>query len=176
MFFNKSRLTGNDYNECVARGNCAVSPEIRAIQEVILLFTHQLAFYELKQEEYNISYFENKDTLLESISALISTPEYTHEQLLEIVSKIYSKLLYARKEYLNYCTENNIKCSDIKLFFKLNPEMTLNEIIKSGEKVFFEKYKKISLQQKTLQDILIIAVKSICTNLLKLKEVEQRVI
>ena len=170
MFFNKSRLTGNDYNECVARGNCAVSPEIRAIQEVILLFTHQLAFYELKQEEYNISYFENKDTLLESISALISTPEYTHEQLLEIVSKIYSKLLYARKEYLNYCTENNIKCSDIKLFFKLNPEMTLNEIIKSGEKVFFEKYKKISLQQKTLQDILIIAVKSICTNLLKLKE------
>lgn len=170
MFFNKPKLTGNDYNECVARGSCAVSPEIRAIQEVILLFTHQLAFYELVHEEHNISYFENKETLIDSIITLISTSEYTHDQLLEIVSRIYSKLLYARKEYLNFCTENNIKCNDIRLSFKLNPEMTLNEIIKSGEKVFLEKYKKISLQQKNLQDILIIAVKSLCTNLLKLKE------
>ena len=78
--------------------------------------------------------------------------------------------MYSRKEYLNFCTENNIKCNDIKLSFKLSPEMTLNEIIRSGEKVFLEKYKKISLQQKNIQDILIIIVKSLCTNLLKLKE------
>ena len=66
MFFNKYNAEGTDYNDCVARGNCAISPEIRAIQEVILMFTCQLAFYELKAEELNMAYFENKDILMNS--------------------------------------------------------------------------------------------------------------
>ena len=77
------------------------------MQEVILIFLRQLAFYELKLEEVNVSYFENKDTIIEGVVALIATGEYSHEQMLEIVSKIYSKMLYARKEYLNFCSEHN---------------------------------------------------------------------
>ncbi len=173
MFFNKYNAEGTDYNDCVARGNCALSPEIRAIQEVILMFTCQLAFYELKAEELNMAYFENKEIVLSGVISLISTSEYSHEQLLDIISKIYSKLLYARKEYQNFCTLNNIKCEDLKLSLKLSPEMTLNEIIRAGEKVFLENYKKLSLRQKTLREILILVVKSICTNLSKLKEFDK---
>lgn len=170
MFFNRYRAAGNDYNECVARGSCSTSPEIRALQEVILIFLRQIAFYELKLEEINASYFENKDTVVEGVLALIAAKEYTNDQTLEIVSKIYSKMLYARKEYLNFCTENNLKCEDLKLTLKLNPKMTLTDIIQSGEKAFLARYKKISLQQKNLYEILIMVIKSICTNLIRLKE------
>lgn len=170
MFFNKYSTEGTDYNECVARGNCSISPEIRAIQEIILIFTCRLAFCELKAEELKIAYFENKETVMYGVISLIATPEYSHEQLLDIISKIYSKLLYARKEYQNFCTSKNIKCEDLKLSPRLSPEMTLSEIIREGEKAFLENYKKLSLRQKTLREILILSIKSVCTNLLKLKE------
>ncbi len=172
MFFNKYN-TGSDYNDCVARGNCALSPEVRAIQEVILMFTSQLAFYELKAEKLNMAYFENREVILNGVISLISTSEYSHEQLLDIISKIYSKLLYARKEYQNFCTLNSLRCEDLKLSLKLSPEMTLNEIIRAGEKVFLDNYKKLSLRQKTLREILILVIKSISTNLLKLKEFDK---
>ena len=165
MFFNRYRAAGNDYNECVARGSCSTSPEIRSLQEVILIFLRQLAFYELKLEELNISYYENKDTMIEGVLTLIATSEYTHEQMLEIVSKIYSKMLYARKEYLNFCEEHSLKCEDLKFTLKLNPD-----IIQSGEKAFLSRYKKVSSQQKNLNEILVMVVKSVCTNLIRLKE------
>lgn len=173
MFFNKYRAAGNDYNECVSRGNCSISPEIRALQEVILIFLRQLAFYELKLEELNASYFENKETIIDGVLTLISTGEYTNEQLLKIVSKIYSKMLYAKKEYLNYCDEHNLKCDDLKITLKLNPQMTIAEIIKSGEKAFLARYKKISPQQKNIYEILTLVIKSICTNLIRLQEYDK---
>lgn len=173
MFFNKYRAAGNDYNECVSRGNCSISPEIRALQEVILIFLRQMAFYELKLEELNASYFENKETIIDGVLTLISTGEYTNEQLLEIVSKIYSKMIYARKEYLNFCDKHNLKCDDLKLALKLNPQMTIAEIIKSGEKAFLARYKKISQQQKNIYEILTLVIKSICTNLTRLQEYDK---
>ncbi|MBS5860432.1 hypothetical protein KID03_03270 [bacterium] len=173
MFFNRYRAAGNDYNECVARGSCSTSPEIRSLQEVILIFLRQLAFYELKLDELNASYFENKDTIIEGVVTLIATGEYSHEQMLEIVSKIYSKMLYARKEYLNFCSEHNLKCEDLKFTLKLNPKMTLPDIIQSGEKAFLLRYKKISPQQKNLNEILVMVIKSVSANLIRLKEYDK---
>ena len=170
MFFNKYRDDGNDYNECVARGNCSTPPEVRAFQEVMIIFLRQLAYYELKQEQLNISYFDNKEVILEGILSLIATNKYSNEQLLEIISKIYSKLLYARKEYQNFCNDNNLKSDEFKLSIKLTPAMTINEIIKSGEKALLARYKKLPMQQKNLYEILILTIKSIAVNLEKLRE------
>lgn len=170
MFFNRYRDEGNDYNECVARGNCSIPPEVRALQEVILIYLKQLAFYELKQNELNISYFENKETILEGILSLIATGKYTDEQMLDIISKIYSKMLYSRQEYLNYCTEHKLKCDDLKLSLKLTPQMTLPEIINTGEKTLLSRYKKISSHQLNLYEILVLVLKSIAVNLSKLGE------
>ena len=107
MLFNRNKEEGNDYNECVSRGNCSTSPEVRAFQEVMIIFLRQLAYYELKQEEVNMSYFENKEFIIDGILSLIATNKYTNDQLLEIISRIYSKLLYARKEYHNFCLQNH---------------------------------------------------------------------
>ena len=56
MFLNKFQIDGNDYNDCIGRGSCSTSPEVRALQEIILTFLRQLAYYELKLEEINASY------------------------------------------------------------------------------------------------------------------------
>ena len=168
MFFNRYKDEGNDYNECVSRGNCSISPELRAFQEVMIIFLRQLAYFELKQCELNISYYENKETILDGILSLVATNKYTNEQLLEIISKIYSKLLYAKKEYANFCEEKKIKTDEFKLTFKLTPQMTINEIIKTGEKILLAKYKKISQQHKNLYEILLLTIKSVALNLEKL--------
>lgn len=173
MLFNRNKEEGNDYNECVSRGNCSTSPEVRAFQEVMIIFLRQLAYYELKQEEVNMSYFENKEFIIDGILSLIATNKYTNDQLLEIISRIYSKLLYARKEYHNFCDKTKLKSDEFKLTLKLTPQMTLSEIIRAGEKALLAKYKKISLQQKNLYEILLLIIESLAINLEKLSEYDK---
>jgi len=170
MFFNRFQSDGNDYNECIARGSCSTSPEVRALQEVILMFLCQLAYYEIKLNEVKASYFENEDTIIKGVLMIIAAGEYSRDQMLAIISQIYSKLLYARKEYINFCIENNLNCNNLKLTLKLSGKMTLAEIIKAGEKALLLKSKKLTSQQKSIFDILILVIKSVCTNLTRLKE------
>ncbi len=170
MFFNKFQIDGNDYNDCIGRGSCSTSPEIRSLQEIILTFLRQLAYYELKLEENNASYFENEDTVIKGILMLIAAGEYSSDQLLSIISKIYSKLLYARKEYIDFCIKNNLKCDNLKFELKLSGKMRMPEIIKAGEKLLLLRAKKMTSTQKSIYDILILVIKSVCTNLTRLQE------
>ena len=170
MFFNKFQLDGNDYNDCIGRGSCSTSPEVRALQEIILTFLRQLAYYELKLEEIKASYYENQDTIIKGVLMIIAAGEYSSDQMLAIISRIYSKLLYARKEYINFCIENNLECTNLKFAIKLNGKMTMPEIIKAGEKSLLLKSKRMTSAQKSLYDIHILVIKSVCTNLTRLKE------
>lgn len=170
MFFNKFQIDGNDYNDCIGRGSCSTSPEVRSLQEIILTFLRQLAYYELKLEEINASYYENEDTVINGILMIIAAGEYSSDQLLSIISKIYSKLLYARKEYIDFCIENNLECNSLKFELKLSGKMRMPEIIKAGEKLVLLKSKRMTSTQKSIYDILILVIKSVCTNLTRLKE------
>lgn len=173
MYSNKFHEDGNDYNDCVARGNCSAAPDIKALQEVVFSFLSLLAYYEIKQTELNISYYDNMEVIMETVPVFINAEKYSNIQLLEVVSKVYSKLLYARKEYLNFCNENNIECKDIKPEFKLTPKMTLSEIIKLGDKSFLANYRKVTAFRKNLSEILVIVIKSAVLNLSKLKSFDK---
>lgn len=101
--------------------------------------------------------------------SLENTKEYTQDQLLEIISGLYSDLVKTRRLYTKTCNERDIKCEDLKFALKLSPQMTLAAIIKEGEKAFLEKYKKISPAQKNITEILILVIKSVCANLIVLQ-------
>ena len=169
MFFNNFISSDYEFNECTSRGACSVSPDITSLQEVILIFLRQLAFYELKLSSMDVQQFKNKDVLIEGVMSLENTKEYTQDQLLEIISGLYSDLVKTRRLYTKTCNERDIKCEDLKFALKLSPQMTLAAIIKEGEKAFLEKYKKISPAQKNITEILILVIKSVCANLIVLQ-------
>lgn len=173
MFFNNFLSNDYEFNECSAHGACSISPDITSLQEALLIFLRQLAFYELKLDALEVEPFEHKDIILNGISSLVNTKDYAEEQILEIISQIYTSLINARMKYIQVCKEKGVDCEDLKFALKLNPQMTLTSIIQEGEKAFLEKYKMISPAQKNMTEILVLVIKSVCTNLLTLRNFEK---
>lgn len=173
MFFNNFRSNDYEFNECTSHGACSISPDITSLQEALLILMRQLAFYELKLYDLEAAHFENKEVILNSISSLVNTKDYNDEQMLEIISQIYSGLISSRRNYIKVCKERGVDCEDLKFALKLTPQMTLPSIIQEGEKAFLEKYKTISPAQKNMAEILVLIIKSLCSNLISLRNFDK---
>lgn len=171
MFYNYYHQSNDaEYNECTARGACSIAPNISSLQEVLLIFLKQLAFYAIKLNEFGESTSDIENCVLEGLSTLVSTTDYSDKQLLEIVKKLYNSLSKAKNLYQNICNERNINCEDLKFALNITPSITLSSIIAQGEKAFLDKYKKLSTNQKNMSEILLFVLKSMCTNILQLED------
>ena len=157
-----------EYDECNAKGSCSVPPSISALQEVLLICLRQLAFYILKLREFGINCKDAEDRVINSLATIITTTDYSDEQLLNVVSKVYSGIESARKKYIDVCKERNIECKELKLGLNITPQMNLSQIMALGEKAFLHKYKKTSQEQKNMTDILLSVIKSTALNSAKL--------
>lgn len=172
MFYNYYRQSNDaEYNECTARGACSISPNISSLQEVLLIFIKQLAFYAIKLRE-----FEESDTsdienaVITGLSTLVTTTDYSDRLLMDIVRRLFDTLNDAKTLYHNICTEKNITCDDLAFELKIDSSTNLSEVVSQGEKIFLEKYKKMSAAQKNLSEILLFVLKSMCLNILQLKD------
>jgi len=52
MFYNSSN--NFEYNDCVSRGACSVSPTISSMQEVMFIVLRQIAYYLVKLKDFNV--------------------------------------------------------------------------------------------------------------------------
>lgn len=170
MFYNYYRDNGAEYNECNARGVCSIAPKISSLQEVLIIFLRQLAFYALMLDKFGEDISQISDNIVESLSTLISTTDYTDEQLLGLVGKQYALLIKTKRQYLNICKQKKISCEELKFGLNVTPQDTLASIIRQGEKIFLDKYKKMSVQQKNMYEILLSVLKSVSSNIIQLKE------
>ena len=171
MFYNYYHQSNDaEYNECTARGACSIAPNISSLQEVLLIFLKQLSFYAIKLSEFNENTSEIEKNVIEGLSTLISTTDYSDKQLLNIVTMLYEVLSKAKNLYQNICQEKNITCEDLKFALKITPDMNLSSIIAQGERAFLDKYKKMSTNQKNMSEILLFVLKSMCTNILQLED------
>ena len=157
-----------EYDECTARGACSVPPSISALQEILLTTLRQSAFYILKLKEMKIASWEAEENIINTFANVISTTDYSDAQLLSLVSNAYYNLLKIRKRYLDICEEQSIECTDLKSILSLTPEMNLSQIIALGEKSFLHKYQNSSREEKNLADVLLLVIKSVCSNISKL--------
>lgn len=48
MFYNYYQYDDYNFDSCTAKGVCATDPTISSLQEVIIMYLKQLAFYTLK--------------------------------------------------------------------------------------------------------------------------------
>lgn len=169
MFYNYYRQSGDaEYNECTARGACSIAPNISSLQEVLLIFLKQLAFYAIKLNEFGQDTSNIENSIIEGLSTLVSTTDYSDKLLLNIVSRLYNTLNSAKTLYQKVCDEKKINCEDLKFELKIDTGTSLSNIITQGERAFLAKYKKISTNQKNLSEILLFVLKSICMNILQL--------
>ncbi len=170
MFYNYYRDEGSEYNECTARGACSITPKMSSLQEVLIIFLRQISFYALMLNKMEEDISQISDMVVESLAGLISTTDYTDEQLLGLVGKQYALLVKTKRQYLQMCKNKDISCKEIKFGLEVTPQTTLTEIISQGEKLVIDKFNQMSASQRNLYEILLAVIKSVCANIISLKD------
>lgn len=173
MQFNEYKNTYIDTNECTSRGACSVAPNIAYLQELIMAFLKQIAYYIIKIEALGANNPKIKYDIINDIASLISINEFSEKQLYSIILKDYYLLLNVKNTYNSICTKNNLLPDELKKIIKFDQTTNLSKAIAQGEKLFLEKYKKLTSIQKNLIEIQQIVIKSLCINLIKLTDFEE---
>ena len=166
MFYNSSN--SYEYNDCVSRGACSISPAVSSMQEVMLILLRQIAYYLLKLKEFNITNDSITRSVISQLALLDAAKDFSEYQILNIFSKQYENLIFLRKDYLQNCRERDEQSQDLKNLLKLSPKTNLSGILKKGDKEFLAKYKKLNSNKKYGAEILHSVIKSVCTNLISL--------
>lgn len=154
-------------NECTARGVCSVAPNIAALQELVMYFLKQTAFYIIKLEKLGANNPSIKTEIVNDLSALIFVNEFNEEQLFTIATKGYFLLQNTKQTYKKLCNTNYIELKD-KISF--NNNTNLAKAISFGENLLRQKYNNIQKDKRNLIDILEIVIKSTCLHLAKLND------
>ena len=118
-----------EFNDCISRGACSVSPNISSMQEVMFILLRQIAYYLLKLKSLGVSKEKIIFDLVSEIAVIGVAKDLSESQILEAFSKQYVNLVKVRKEYLCLCKEKNIVCEDLKNLIKLSPKTSLSDIL-----------------------------------------------
>ena len=168
MFYNSS--DNFEYNDCISRGACSVSPNITSMQEIIFILLRQISYYVLNLKKLGI---ENKDIIYEIIFELAfidSIRDLSETKVLEFFSKQYTNLVKMRKQYLKLCNQNNTPCKDLKNLIKFSAKTNISSILRRGDKEFLHKYRKLNFNEKYFAEILSVVIKSASINWINLYE------
>lgn len=168
MFYNSSN--NYEYNDCTSHGACSVSPNISSMREFMFILLKQTAFYLTKLRAEGIEEPAVENDIIFQTAFIDAMKDLTEARILDSFSKQYINLVKTRKEYLTLCKEQNIKCEDLRNLIKLSPKTNLSDILMRGDREFIRKFKRNFLDSKYLAEILSGVIKSVCTNIVKLKE------
>ena len=98
MFYKYFQTDEYNSDNCVGKGVCALDPTITALQEVIVMYLKELAFYTLKLKKKGVTNKIIRDNIINTISNLSSNTDYSHEQFKKIVMNLYENIEYLIKK------------------------------------------------------------------------------
>ena len=162
--------TSQSFAECSAHGACIISPNASALQEIMLVMLKQTVFYLLKLEEEGVANLEIVDSVIEELSMIDSLGEHADNQTMDIFSKHYLELVKLQGDYKKLCKAKKLKCIEVHSSVKFTVEMTISTLIHHGERVFLEKYNKMSTKHKDLIEILTGVIRGVAVDIMTLKE------
>lgn len=166
MYIN--HLSNFDNNECSGHGMCSVSPKISSFQEVVLMVLCHSAYYISKLELMGNNCNCNKCALATALSEMVTTTDYTDEQLLSIITCRFQDMLKLKQLYKEHCKMNNLTCIDLKSSINIYPQMNLSEILAFGQNTIVKKTKRFSVELLRLQELLFLLIKSTALSVVKL--------
>jgi len=171
---NKDRIfqKENENDQCLSKGICSISPSLSFLHEVIKSYLKELAFYLLKLNELGVKNEEIKENVIDVISGLIVNVDYDEEQFSKVHARLYSDLTQAKNLYFSLCKKNNLKAELLSSKLGNPQKYTLSDAIRQGQTLISNKNDKYTLVQKELFELNYIIIKSICTHLVELKELD----
>ena len=162
------RTNNFEYNECAGQGICSVSPKISSFHEVILILLRNITYYINEIEKFSQECTDTKIYVAKFLSNLITSSDYSDEQLLSNITCLYQEMLGIKHKYFLLCKEIGAKYKELKPVLKFNPDMKLSDILTIGQKISANKYDKFTNEQKNLYELLYISIRSLATSLMKL--------
>lgn len=166
MFYNSS--INFEYNDCISRGACSVSPSVSSMREVMFTLLRQIIFYIVRLRDADIRFEEIEHQIISEIALIDAAKDLSEAQVLNAFSKEYNNLIKVKNEYHKYCKDNNLSCRFLKNIIKFSPRTNLSSILKRGNKEFLSKYNKVNKNEKFLLEILSSVAKSVCVSLINL--------
>lgn len=153
------------YNSCVSRGICSISPQISALQTVIVLYLRIFAKYTLNLDvDNNIKTF-----ILNTISVTLFNPEFNEESFLFAIENFKEVLpeIIEKNSMLEY--QNSLQTEREKFDELLTETSSINQAIKYGEKIFKRSKEELDSEIENLFTLLLMIVKTLSINLLELE-------
>ncbi len=170
MFYDNYKSNEYDFNECSSKGSCSISPNVSSIQEIILVLIRETAHYVKKLKNLGNDMPEVEMEILHALSEFISVAEYTDDDVLLALQKLNRNLNRLKRKYNTICKNKNINCSEMSEFINLDNITGLSSIIALGEKLYLRRINKFNEEEKFYSYILLLNLKSISINILKLAD------
>lgn len=162
-----------EYNECIIKGICSVSPTLSAIQGLMFTYLQEMAFYILKLYDLGARNESIKDNFLNFFSIIMTKSEYNFENLKEVILIMDNDIKKLKLLYKDLCLAKNKQFKYLKSSIKLKPDFNITDIIIQGQKCSAEFKKALSEEQKNLFEIILIITKSIYLYIMELKELNE---
>ena len=170
MFYYNYKPDENDYNECVSKGVCSISPKISALQEVMFMMLTELAYYINKLQLLGAQNENIKFDVARYITYHATLYEYSENQVLEIINSLFSNLANTRNTYVQISKDHHSKTQKFKSNIKFENNMALNRLIAEGEKSFKVKYRHFNSNVQKYAEILFGVLKSLAHLVLELED------
>lgn len=160
------------YDSCISRGICSVNPRTSSLQEVLVLYLKLASYYALKLSENGVLDEEIKQMILNTISILVSNPQFSEKDFETLTKNFNQKLPELISIYEKSCAEIGLEPQYLKSVIKYDKEIDIIKSIQLGEKEFLKKIKQLSQEIQDLYKIVFVVAKSICINILDLDTFE----
>lgn len=147
----------------------SVNPTLSSLQEFILLYLKELAFYLLELKKLGIENKIIKENILETLSGTVIGAEYNEAQFQRLNSFLWENLTQAKTIYKDICQKHNLEMKTLQTYFKHKKNYVLSEVIKRGERFSLKKSAVFTPEQKSLFDIMLFLLKIMTIKILELK-------
>ena len=160
------------YDSCISRGICSVSPRTSALQTVLVLYLRLFAKYAIEIPSEKIP--ENfKDLVLNTLAITVFNTDLNEDSFNATVKNFREILPQLMEIYSELNPEHDIDAEKSKPLEIFRETGDINRAIRFGEKIFRRGQENISADVRDLYTIMLVICNSLSINLLDLKSYDK---
>lgn len=169
MYYNYYKAIPDECDEFFSKEIFSANPSLSSLQEVILIYLKELAFYILKLREFGANNEIIKENIIEAILGIITNVDYNKEQFQKIIIILAQDLSQAKVLYAGLSAKSNQEPQFLKTSFKHSKTFDIAEIIRKGERYFVKRNAANTFDQKNLFNIMLFLIKNICIRVTQIR-------
>ena len=162
-------LSNIQYNSCVSRGICSVSPRTSALQTVLILYLHLIAKYCIKLISLADISAETRNFILNAVAITVANPEFTENAFENAIDGLKKILPSVINKYNEEFSKNDFEGENIYLSDIYKRCENIVDAIKLGEEISRTLSNKSSCEIRDLFKIMLVISKCMSMNLLDLE-------